>query len=514
MSRRKQTYSEPSISVYGPLNLEREVSNENQIRRDEDTIIWGTDDALPLRILNAVDLSPTATSCLDRVKDFTQGSGFTDEGLMNLVVDKHGTTLWELHCQISEYLSLLEGFAVNFKYSIDRKITAAYIVGLESCRFKKLDRKSKNIPYIKYNPYFGTQDYNNEFTQTYDVFDINKVQEQIKNENTNYKGQIYFYGVERPLYKFYPVPKYWSAKQWIYVDGQIQEFHKNNLDNGFFSSVLMTMVGDPTAMSNDPSQMKEETGTDNVKRKVPTKTVGQVFDEKMAARFSGVKKAGSVFVRWVKERDQSVDIQPFPVNTNFDILSGTFTDAVRGITIGTKVPAILANLPQQASSLGSDGNSFQKAVELMQSVAEPKQKMLENFYNNILLKNFSEQTNAQVKIKNYSPVTTEVTIEDKFWEFMDDTEKADFINNNVPNVKVKPRIAPVVTTEGGELAEGGNEKLAELGVQKIDRLTKIVTRFNKGKITEEQAKQLLAGYGFTPEQIDAWLVTNGEEETV
>lgn len=510
MSRLKKSksYAEPYISVYGPLSLEREVSNENQVRRDEDTLMWGTDDALPLRILNAVDLSPTTTSCLDRVKDFTQGSGFTDEGLMSKVIDKDGTTLWDLHTQISEYLSLLEGFAVNFKYSVDRKITAAYVMGLESCRFQKMDRRSKNIPFIKYNPYFGTLDYNGEFTKKYDVFNLDKVQEQIAQDGTKYKGQIYFYGVERPLYKFYPVPKYWSAKHWIYVDSQIQEFHKNNLDNGFFSSVLMTQVGDPNAMTTDPSYMREETGTDGVKRQVPTKTVGEVFDIKMGKRFSGVKKAGSVFVRWVRERDQSVDIQEFPVNTNFDILSGTFTDAVRGITIGTKVPAILANLPQQASSLGSDGNSFQKAIELMQSVAAPKHKMLENFYNNILLKNFSEQTSSIVKIKNYSPVTTAITVEDKFWEFMDDAERAEFINANIPNIKIKPPL-PQNPEQGSS-----NEAMKSLNLRQLDRIGKIKDRYKDGKISIDQAKIILKGYGFTDEEVMTFLSLNGEEELV
>lgn len=509
MSRRKTQYSDPYISVYKPVSLEREVNNENQIRRDEDTIIWGADDALPLRVLNAVDSSPTTTSCLDRVKDFLQGSKFTDEGLMSMVIDKDGTTLWDFHAQICEYMALLEGFAVNFKYSIERKITEAYLVGLESCRFKKLDRKSKQINTIKYNPYFGTQDYNNEFTKEYNVFNINTVIEEIKSQGTDYKGQIFFYGIERPMYKFYPVPKYWTGKQWIYVDANIQEFHKNNLDNGFFSSSLMTMVGDPTAMSNDPDQMKEVTGTDGVKRKVPTKTVGQVFDEKMATRFSGVKKAGSVFVRWVRERDQAVDIQAFPVNNQFDLLSGTFTDAIRGITIATKVPAILANLPQQASSLGSDGQSFQKAVELMQSTAEPKQRILENFYNNILLPNFSESTAARVKIKNYSPVSVPVELEDKFWEFMDDQEKAEFINANVPNIKVKPRIAPV-TTQTGEPTQG-NEVMKSLNLRQLDRIGKIKDRYVDGKLTLEQATTVLKGYGFTDEEVTMFLQLNGEE---
>lgn len=510
--RTKRTVS-PYPEVFSPRNLERELQVERQIRNDEETVVWGADDAFPLRIINAVDESPTTLSCLDQVKKFLQGSEFSDQGLMDFVIDKDGTTLWDFHGQLCEYLSVLDGFTVNFKYDIERRITNAYCIPIENCRFKKSD--SKQIHKIKYNPYFGTNEYDMKYTKEYDVFNLKTVIEELTREGTGYKGQIYFYGAERPRYKFYPVPKYWSGNKWIYVDGQIQTFHKKNLDNGFFQSILMKLIGDPNQPSKNPKYQKYKENSDGTK--VPdgsTHTVGQEFSEMMSEQFSGVKEAGSVMAVWAKNRDESAEIQAFPSNTQFDLLQGTFTDAIRGITIATQVPAILANLPQQASSLGSDGNSIRAAIELMQARVAPNQRVLENFYNNVLLPNLQDEAmrTKKIKIKNYSPITTQVTIEDKYWEFMDDAEKADFINNNVPGITVKPRVsaeqattAPDQATEQTTETPEPSQAMQGLSLSTIDKINGIKNRMIKGKITVEQAVTMIKTFGFSDDEIMMFL---------
>lgn len=518
MTRKKTTIS-PYPTTFGtPRALEREIQTERQVRNDEETIIWGPDDGFPLRIIKAVDDSPTTISCLDEIKKFIQGSEFSDKGLMDMPVDKDGTTLWDFHGQLCEYLSLLDGFTVNFKYNLERKITNSYVVGIENCRFKKSD--TKQIHKIVYNPYFGTNEYKREYSKEYDVYNLNTVLEELTKQGTQYKGQIYFHGSERPLYKFYPVPKYWSGAKWIYVDAQIQEFHKENLDNGFFQSVLMNVIGDPNQPSKNPRYQKYKTNDDGTK--VPdgsTHTVGEEFNEMMSDSFSGVKKAGSVMALWARNPTESAQIQAFPTNTQFDVLQGTFTDAIRGITIATGVPAILANLPQQASSLGSDGNSIRAAIELMQARVAPKQRILENFYNNVLLPNFQDKkvNNKKIKIKNYSPVSTQIVIEDKYWEFMDDEEKATFINTNVPNVMVKPRATVITeqtteeTTEETPVTPETSQAMKTLNLSTIDKINGIKRRMIKGKLTVEQAVGLIKAYGFSDDEIMMFLKLNGQE---
>lgn len=503
----------PDFFSRSPEALKRDVSTTNQKRWDEDTIIWGENDALPLRILEAVEESPTTTSCLDVHTDFITGSGFSDPGLMNLVIDKEGTTLWELHCQFAEYEAKLEGFSCNFKYNGDGKIAAAYNLPIEFNRFVKPKQdKDKSIRQIKYNPYFGTELYNAEYTDTYCVFDIQSVLNEYVALGNKYLGQVYFAASTRALYKFYPVPKYWTGKKWIYVDGKIQEYHAENLDNGFFQSALLSIIGDPNQLSKNPIYHKTVLGEDGVNRtQSDGTTVGMEFSQMMSSKFSGSKKAGTVMALWSQNKETSPEISAFPNNTGFDVLSGTFTDAIRGITIATKTPAILANLPQQVSSLGSDGASIQKAIELMQSRSVVPKRKLENFYNNILLPNFQTKTSARVKILEYKPVSTVVEIDDKFWNVMNDAEKRKFVKDNIPNVTI---IEPVTTQTGVTTTEPvqTNELMTNLKARQLEGIQRIVRKYNKEQLTFEQAKQLLKnGFAMTDDDVNVWLVTSEEE---
>jgi len=533
MGRKKATSqiyaSAVNYSHSEPVALERTAATDQQILTGEGTIMWGDDDALPLRILQAVNQSPTAISCLGKVSDYMQGSGFTDPDLAAHVVDKDGTTLGQLHNQLCDYMSKLEGFSTRFTFDRKGDITNCYLMSMESCRFvRPTAEESRKIRQIKYNPYWGTLLYKQDLTNVYNVWEADKVTryKEISGADPNkYNGQIYFEGTPRAPYKFYPVAKYWSGSNWIYVDGQVQSFIKKMLDNGFFQSVLINMIGDPTQPSKNPKYQVKKTGTDGVVRTDwdGVTTVGVEFGNLMQGMFSGHDKAGTAMTFWSINKDSVASIQAFPVNANFENISGTMTNAIRGVTIATEVPAILANLPQQASSLGSDGNAMRAAVELMQARVKEPQQILENFYNNVLLPNMANKTASRVKIKQHMPISNQVVVEDKVWEWMNDEEKAEFVRNNIPSVTVK-RVAVVAPTPvtapaaPGEPVQPGtpaspdsaapsvNDALKGLKLSDINRMSGIVAKVAKGAMTYDQAKIILQGYGLTDEQIDAWLV--------
>lgn len=506
-----------AFSFSKPEALERDIVKDQQTRFDEETILWGDlDDSLPIRILQAVNQSPTTTSCLGKVADYMQGSGFSDPGLMKMVIDQDGTTLWDYHARMCDYMAKLEGFSTRFTFNREGNITQAFMIGAESCRFVKPSHtQSRKINKIKYNPYWGTALFSQNDTKTYNLWEPNQTlryQEitEALEAGVNYSGQVYFFGNPRAPYKFYPVPKYWSGKEWIYVDGQTQIFIKKLLDNGFFESALITMIGDPTQPSKNPKYQKKKTGTDNVVRtEQDGTTVGQEFSEMMSKSFSGSDKAGKAMVLWAMNKDSSPTVQAFPTNTNFDTLNGTVNNAIRGITIATEVQAILANLPQQGSSLGSDGDSMRMAVELMQARVKEPQNTLEQFYNTILLPNMAEKTGARVKIVNHTPLSNQIQVPDKVWEWMNDEEKAAFVRANVPVVTVirtPTAPAPVVDPNAPPPEEAkATGALKDLKMSEVNRVTNIVNKVAKGKLTRAQGVQFLKDYGFTDEQIKDWL---------
>jgi len=524
---RKSTGPSPTAFHLKPQSLQRSETTNASKRFDENTIIWGEKDALPLEIIKAVSESPVTTSCLNIKADFIKGAGFSNKNLEKLVINKKGQTLLDLHYQLADICAYLDGFAVNHKFNAKGRITNAYYIAIENLRFvKPQDDKDPNISYVKYNPFWGTQEFNQDFTKTYPLHDEN-VEGYMKEMKQEFPGTVYYFGTTSPIYRFYPMPKYWSGEKWIKADGKLQQFHDENLENGFFQSVLMNVIGDPSAWSTNPAFQETVTGDDGVKRTQSTKTVGDEFNDMMSESFSGARKAGTAMVLWSLNQDQAAKIQAFPTNTNSDLLQGTFNDIIRGITISTSTPAILANLPQQASSLGSDGESFKKAIELMQSRTAYFRSQLEMYYNNVLLPNLETPVQEKVKILNYTPTTQEVEINDKVWEWMNDQEKQEYIKQNFSNIKIfretAPVVAPVIDPVTGLEApkQTGSDALKNLKIEELNRIQKIVSRYNISKVdptntkglTYEQAKQILSSFGFTDEELNAWLVTPEEDDS-
>jgi hypothetical protein len=539
--RPQHTTVSPTPTLFGgkktsqdPVNLKREISTPNQRNWAEGTILYGEDDALPLRIAQAVEESPAASSCIDTIGQFIKGSGFSEPELMELKIDSQGTKLWDLHCQLSESLALFWGFAVNFKFNNGGRIINTYQMPFESCRFKEPGEKSPFITHIKYNPYFGTLENKKEYTKEYDVFNIKEVANQINKltpaDRKVWQGQIYYYGKTSPLHRFYPVPKYWSAKEAIQADHKLQEFHNEELDNGFFQSVLINAIGNPNEMSKNPNLQKEITQTDGTKKKVATHTIGQEFNEQMAETFSGSKKAGTAMVLWSLNANEAIKVQAFPTGINGDRIISTQDSITKTITIATRVPSILANI-SEGVSLGSGGSEMQKAVELMQSRTAEWRTILQNFYNEVLLPNLEKPVALKVEIQNFNPISEPVEIEDKFWDFMNDAEKIAFMKKNLPHVEiirtetapVQP-VAPVINPETGEpepvqAPPQVNESLKNLNQKQLDRVLSVVGRYNiwlidptnKKALTFEQAKSFLLSYGILDSEISIWLSEPNEE---
>jgi len=589
MPRKKPVYSPSSTSFVlnnsGPeAIIKREVSTEIQRNQLENTLIYGDDDALPLRIARIVNRSPATKACIDTRAKYIKGAGFSDPTLEKLIVDKNGTTLWQLHTMLAETLSLFDGFAVNFKFDAQGKITNTYCLGFESCRLTKPDDYGF-IPSIKYNPYFGTAQYKQEFTTEYHVFDSQQAINQIEQYGTAFKGQVFYYGRTSPIYRFYPVPSYWSAESWINVDADIQTFHANNLKKGFFQTLMFNAIGDPSQPSKNPKYQRTVTGDDGVKRTESTKTVGEEFGIAISEGFAGAEKAGSGMTFWSQNHDTAVKMAAFPSNQNHELFTTLQELTDEKITQATLVPGILANI-QRGVNLGSGGSEIQKAVELMLSRTEEERQLLENFYNEVIFPNMAVPPTSKVEIKNFNPVSVPIEINDKLWEQFTSKEKREFTKQNIkfnfdqetadsapskrtlievigiggsqslmgilqqfadgkltetqavnimqilfgineidakrmvqkeaPQVLPDGTVAPVIAPT--EPTEQINENLKNLNLADITRVQKIVARFNLSKtepdnakaLTLDQAKQFLASYGFTEEQINAWLVTENE----
>jgi hypothetical protein len=524
---KKQVAPSPmAFKVAQPVDLKREATTDSQKDFLENTIKYGADNAFPLKLAKAVEDSPATSACIRTISKFIKGASFSDKELMKVKVNNRGQTLWDLHTCLSKSLALFEGFAMNFKYNKGLKIDNIFDMAFESLRFvKPQDALATEINEIKYNPYYGTIEYNQEYTKCYNLFNPDKVKEQHATEGNKYPGQVYYYGTTSPLHRFYPYPTYYSAKNWIEADAKFQEFMNQELENGFFQSAILNMIGNPSDDSTHPDdqQVYEE---DGIKKTRSIRTVGQRFNIQMSQTFSGAKKAGTVMTFWANNKDTSPQIEAFPGEIMSDRLIAQQDLTTKNITIATNVMAILANI-SEGVSLGSGGSEIQKAVEIMQSNTVDQRVLLEQLYNEVILPNLQVDgqeislEGREVKIVNYNPITVPIEINKEIWAWLNDQERAEFVKKNMPDItlfRTSMSVQQSINPDTGEVAPAPtqpppNEALKNINMQQITRIQKIVAKYvlglteptNPNALTYDQAKVILMGYGLTDIEVQAFL---------
>lgn len=419
-------------------NLVRQEATPAQKDYWKEIIRYGVDDNFPLRLARMVQNSATASSCIDTKADFIAGNGFSDSALGVRVVNQQKQTFQDVHIANAASWSLFEGFAVNVKYDVEGRISELYNVPFEYCRFKIPDENGV-IRKILVNPYYGTGEYRPNYTKEYDTYNPDRkvVLAQQAAQGPKYRGQIAYIATTNAMSRFYPNPAYFSGCQyWMQIEEAIGGFHKNNIDNGFFQSVLFKMIGDPDQPSSHPDdQIWNETR--QVFEPDPKKTIGMRFSEEMQ-KFSGWEKAGNIMVQWAQAKDQMPELQAFPSTTNSELFKTIQDLATEIIARATKVPAVLANI-QSGASLGGDGNNIRASVKLMQQRVIRAHATLQAFYNDVL-RNMQQPYLSPVNILHYDPYPEQKSqaVDPLIWAALTLEEQRNWIKNNTQYEILQP----------------------------------------------------------------------------
>jgi hypothetical protein len=102
-------------------------------------------------------------------------------------------------------------------------------------------------------------------------------------------------------------------------------------------------------------------------------------------------------------------------------------------------------------------------------------------------------------------------VDDKIWNELSKEEKRLFIKNNT-SVELIETVNP---TTGQPLVTGSNEVLTNLTGRQLQGIQRIVRKYDQGNLTYDQAAIMLKnGFGFSDEDVEAWLVTPNEEEAI
>ena len=393
-------------------------------------VYLGRNDKEALILSEALNSSPTGRACVDTFIDYTQGR--VAVGDVQVGYDEKFKTF---HNKVTTDLVEFGGIYIHVSYNLNGQITRVRQLPYEQCRLGIPDDMGC-VSKVFFNPFYGTSEYNKKDTIIYDIFNPKPevVRAQVERDGAKYKGQVFFYGIERSLSRFYPKPYYHSAFNWLVVDGKISLFHERNIDNNFLLSVLLKMTGDPDAAAE-----KDEDG--NV-----IETIGEQFDNMMRTQFAGAENGGKVMVLWSQIKDQFPELQAFPSNTNHELFSTLQTLVTEQLCVGTRVPPILAGV-QVTGKLGAT-NEIENAIDLLNSKVYNFQQILEDVYAEVFKNSVFTQLKS-VKIGKLNPFNI---LPDWAIDVMTDEEKRKYLQSHY-NVELDNNVVPNTTNNPSRLTE-------------------------------------------------------------
>jgi DNA-binding Lrp family transcriptional regulator len=290
--------------------------------------------------------------------------------------------------------------------------------------------------------------------------------------------QILYYKEYRPGVETYSYPGYMGALNAIQTDIEISKYHLSTITNGMFASKMISFF-----------------------EGIPTEEEKREIEKGFKSKFTGSENAGNIVLNFGKDpakRPQLDDLSSTELDKHFDILSKSVQTE---IFCGHQVVSPMLFGIRVEGQLGGR-SEIREAYEIMKSTyVNDKQQALE------LL--FKEITGQDHKIIPVEPIGFEFSeqtllqIAPKKWLL----EKIGIDASLYPEIAqpegVAPQSQPMTV----------NENLKNLSGRQWQSLTRIIRKFEKGEISQEQAKLLLkSSLGLNDDEVNTMLaIDNGME---
>jgi hypothetical protein len=100
---------------------------------------YGDDNLYPQVLNNIIAASSTGSGCVERLANFIEGNGLRNLDLSELVINRKGDTMDDLHTLICSDVAKFNGFAIHVNYNIFGQIVELQYVPFENCRLVEED---------------------------------------------------------------------------------------------------------------------------------------------------------------------------------------------------------------------------------------------------------------------------------------------------------------------------------------------------------------------------------------
>ena len=318
-----------NLSVINIPNVTKNSYREAVIQGG-DFVTYGGNNKFPEEMWQLYTECPTHQSIIDGTVDYIVGNGVV--GIGDEIVNENGDTLNTLIKKAALDLKIYGGFAFQVVYN-----KAGAIYGVYWVDFAKL-RISKNAKEIGYNESWVGQ---KGTIIKYNAFNM---------EDADKTSQILYVksGTSRSIY---PIPSYFAAIPSILTEVEIQDYHLNNITNGFAASTLI-----------------------NMNNGIPEEEERKEMERSIENKFSGSKGAGKILINWNENVEAASTVSRIDtdnLDTKFEQLAKS---TQRNIFIAHRVtsPILFGIVPENT---GFSKAEYQESFDVYNAtVIKPLQK--------------------------------------------------------------------------------------------------------------------------------------------
>ena len=326
-----------SFAAINPYIQDNKIDSEEKIIGN--LIKWGSDNKYPNYLDELYKNVPTLRAIIDACVDYTAGEEVKSESIIS------NDELEELVKEISLSYYKFGGFALNILRNRMGIISKICVMDFRTLRFTDDCKK------ILYSKKFANRDKYRTSTKTF-VLDL------FNPEDKTQMSSVFYYSNSK--YTHYPIPMYEAAITACEIEKSIDEYHLNNINNGFVGSVIVNLNN-----GTPDDEIKEE--------------IEREFNEK----FTGKENAGRVVISYNDDKEHGATIEKIDNEDFSERYSALAARSKQAIFTSFRMTPTLAGIPTENNGFSAEQYAEQYAL-FYTTVIRPVQKLIVNKLKYIL----------------------------------------------------------------------------------------------------------------------------------
>jgi len=331
-------------------------------QKGKDYVLFGTDNAYPEYILKLYNRSAKHNAIINSKANYILGNGWSFDELgvdavqkskMQLFINGFEEPLNDLTRKIILDYELFGGFALEVTWSKDGK----KIAGLAHVDFTYVRSNQDNTEFYYTKNWYkksGESFLKTNTPEDSEDFTVYKPY----GEDDKKKPQLLYYKMYRPSLDVYPLPEYLGANVAIETDIEINNYHYNNLKNGFTATVLI-----------------------NFNNGVPTDEEKKKIQKEIETKLSGSDNAGKFILSFGDGKDKSAEVIVLNMSDAHTMFEQLRKDTMQEMFVGHRITSPMLMGVRVEGQLGGRTEMIE-ANELFQATyVNPKQKIFERIFN-------------------------------------------------------------------------------------------------------------------------------------